>query len=139
MRRRSVTGPSNGPMGWSVFARRVCSTLSNTLVWKNYRDEGRIKPVNNIWTNLKPSGFGEGNIYVVQTIADVVERCVLMATDPGDLVLDPTCFGTTAYVAERRGRRWITIDTSRVALAERDSASPGPTFSGLDASTELNE
>ena len=57
-------------------------------------------------------------MYVVQTNAEVVERCILMTTDPGDLVLDPTCgSGTTAYVAEQWGRRWITIDTSRVALA----------------------
>ncbi len=57
-------------------------------------------------------------IYVVQTATKVVERCILMTTDPGDLVLDPTCgSGTTAYVAEQWGRRWITIDTSRVALA----------------------
>ncbi|WP_261010818.1 site-specific DNA-methyltransferase, partial [Streptococcus mitis] len=56
--------------------------------------------------------------YVVQTSPTVVERCILMATDPGDLVLDPTCgSGTTAYVAEQWGRRWITMDTSRVALA----------------------
>jgi adenine-specific DNA-methyltransferase len=110
--------------------------VGNTLVWKNYRDQGRIKPVTNIWTNLKPSGFGEGNIYVVQTIADVVERCVLMTTDPGDLVLDPTCgAGTTAYVAERRGRRWITIDTSRVALAlarQRISTAIFPAYLLLD-------
>ena len=59
-----------------------------------------------------------GLIYVVQTNAKIVERCLLMATDPGDLVLDPTCgSGTTAYVAEQWGRRWITIDTSRVSLA----------------------
>jgi hypothetical protein len=57
-------------------------------------------------------------IYVVQTTTDIVQRCILMVTDPGDLVLDPTCgSGTTAYVAEKWGRRWITIDTSRVALA----------------------
>jgi adenine-specific DNA-methyltransferase len=61
--------------------------------------------------------FGD-EIYVVQTSTGAIERCVLMATDPGDLVLDPTCgSGTTAYVAEQWGRRWITIDTSRVALA----------------------
>ena len=60
---------------------------------------------------------GTGKIYVVETPVSVVQRCVLMATDPGDLVLDPTCgSGTTAYVAEQWGRRWITIDTSRVAL-----------------------
>src|SRR6059058_1620277 len=57
-------------------------------------------------------------IYVVQTSQTVIQRCVLLSTDPGDLVLDPTCgSGTTAYVAEQWGRRWITIDTSRVALA----------------------
>ncbi len=119
-----------------VRAAGLFHVVGNTLVWKNYRDEGRIKPVNNIWTNLKPSGFGEGNIYVVQTIADVVERCVLMASDPGDLVLDPTCgAGTTAYVAERRGRRWITIDTSRVALAlarQRIATAPFPAYMLLD-------
>src|SRR5688572_1860098 len=59
-----------------------------------------------------------GKVYVVETSEKVVQRCVLMASDPGDLVLDPTCgSGTTAYVAEQWGRRWITIDTSRVALA----------------------
>src|SRR6185503_3211492 len=57
-------------------------------------------------------------LYVVQTNVKTVQRCILMATDPGDLVLDPTCgSGTTAFVAEQWGRRWITIDTSRVALA----------------------
>src|SRR6266851_7897907 len=64
------------------------------------------------------AGFGDPKVYVVQTNTKVVERCMLMCTDPGDLVLDPTCgSGTTAYVAESWGRRWITIDTSRVALA----------------------
>ena len=64
------------------------------------------------------SGYTDPKIYVVQTSLQVTQRCILMATDPGDLVLDPTCgAGTTAYVAEQWGRRWITIDTSRVALA----------------------
>ena len=64
------------------------------------------------------SGKSAESIYVVQTQPDVVQRCVLMTTDPGDLVLDPTCgSGTTAYVAEQWGRCWITCDTSRVALA----------------------
>ena len=64
------------------------------------------------------SGFSNKKLYVVETNTKVVERCILMTTDPGDLVLDPTCgSGTTAYVAEQWGRRWITIDTSRVALA----------------------
>ncbi len=66
----------------------------------------------------RSGGFADDKIYVVQTVTKVIERCILMATDPGDLVLDPTCgSGTTAYVAEQWGRRWITIDTSRVALA----------------------
>ena len=64
------------------------------------------------------TGFSEDKIYVVQTSVKIIERCLLMTTDPGDLVLDPTCgSGTTAFVAEKWGRRWITIDTSRVALA----------------------
>ena len=73
---------------------------------------------NNVWMDVGISGFGEKKTYVVQTNWKVVERCILMTTDPGDLILDPTCgSGTTAYVAEQWGRRWITIDTSRVALA----------------------
>ena len=71
-----------------------------------------------MWTDTGTGSFTEDKIYVVQTNVKVIERCLLMATDPGDLVLDPTCgSGTTAYVAEQWGRRWITIDTSRVALA----------------------
>jgi len=74
--------------------------------------------LDNVWTDTGTGGFLEEKIYVVQTLQKVIQRCILMATDPGDLVLDPTCgSGTTAYVAEQWGRRWITIDTSRVALA----------------------
>jgi adenine-specific DNA-methyltransferase len=73
--------------------------------------------INNTWTDVATGG-GSDRIYVVQTVPKVIQRCMLMATDPGDLVLDPTCgSGTTATVAEQWGRRWITIDTSRVALA----------------------
>ncbi|MEW6210930.1 MAG: DNA methyltransferase, partial [Acidobacteriota bacterium] len=72
----------------------------------------------NQWTDTGVSGFAVEKVYVVQTSPKLIERCILMTTDPGDLVLDPTCgSGTTAYVAEQWGRRWITIDTSRVALA----------------------
>ncbi|MCL2000604.1 MAG: site-specific DNA-methyltransferase, partial [Planctomycetes bacterium] len=75
-------------------------------------------PMTDWWEDTAIAGWSEGKVYVVQTARRVVERCLLMATDPGDLVLDPTCgSGTTAYVAEQWGRRWITIDTSRVALA----------------------
>ena len=72
----------------------------------------------NVWMDTLSTSFGGGKSYVVETNPRVIQRCVLMTTDPGDLVLDPTCgSGTTAYVAEQWGRRWITIDTSRVALA----------------------
>jgi adenine-specific DNA-methyltransferase len=75
-------------------------------------------PIVNFWDDTVTSGFSDPKIYVVQTNTKVVERCMLMTTDAGDLVVDPTCgSGTTAYVAEQWGRRWITIDTSRVALA----------------------
>ena len=77
-----------------------------------------VVPIPNIWTDTGTGSFTDTKVYVVQTGAKVVQRCLLMATDPGDLVLDPTCgSGTTATVAEQWGRRWITIDTSRVALA----------------------
>lgn len=73
---------------------------------------------NNSWTDTLTGQFTEDKIYVVQTNTKVIERCMLMSTDPGDLVIDPTCgSGTTAYVAEQWGRRWITIDTSRVSIA----------------------
>ena len=73
------------------------------------------QPLTNSWEDVKGE---EGAVYVVQTAWRILERCILMTTDPGDLVLDPTCgSGTTAYVAEQWGRRWITIDTSRVAIA----------------------
>lgn len=74
--------------------------------------------INELWDDLSISGFADPKVYVVQTATAAVQRCLLMASDPGDLVLDPTCgSGTTATVAEQWGRRWITIDTSRVALA----------------------
>lgn len=92
--------------------------IGNTLRFVRFFDDFPVQPRNNIWDDTRQSGFGEAKVYVVQTTSRVVERCMLMTTDPGDLVFDPTCgSGTTAYVAEQWGRRWITIDTSRVALA----------------------
>jgi adenine-specific DNA-methyltransferase len=92
--------------------------VGNTLTYVRYMNDFPVFPVNNLWDDTVTSGFSETKTYVVQTSTKVVERCLLMATDPGDLVLDPTCgSGTTAYIAEQWGRRWITIDTSRVALA----------------------
>jgi len=86
----------------------------------NYRlfiDDFAATPLTNMWTDTMGTAERD-KVYVVQTVSRIVERCVLMSTDPGDLVLDPTCgSGTTAYVAEQWGRRWITVDTSRVALA----------------------
>ncbi len=85
--------------------------VSGIVYWDDWPYEVR----SNLWDD---TGAQQGLVYVVQTPTKVVERCLLMATDPGDLVLDPTCgSGTTAYVAEQWGRRWITCDTSRVALA----------------------
>jgi len=92
--------------------------LGNTLCYVRFLGDFQVFPIVNNWDDTGISGFGDPKIYVVQTLSKVVARCVLMATDPGDLVLDPTCgSGTTATVAEQWGRRWITIDTSRVALA----------------------
>jgi adenine-specific DNA-methyltransferase len=93
------------------------SALRYIRFWNDYP----YQPLNNVWSDMATGSFlsiTEPKIYVVQTRQTIVERCVLMTTDPGDLVLDPTCgSGTTAYVGEEWGRRWITIDTSRVALA----------------------
>lgn len=81
-------------------------------------EDNPASPLDNVWMDTGTGSFTESQIYVVQTGAKVVARCLLMTTDPGDLVFDPTCgSGTTAYVAEQWGRRWITCDTSRVALA----------------------
>jgi len=92
--------------------------VKNTLAYVRYQDDFPVTEYNNVWDDTVRSTFAAEKLYVVQTSEKVVERCLLMTTDPGDLVLDPTCgSGTTAYVAEQWGRRWITIDTSRVALA----------------------
>ncbi|HWL35396.1 MAG TPA: site-specific DNA-methyltransferase [Frankiaceae bacterium] len=99
-----------------VAAGRVIAT-GRSLSYVRYLDDFPALVVTNLWDDTQ-SGSGMDKIYVVQSSSKVVERCMLMCTDPGDLVLDPTCgSGTTAYVAEQWGRRWITIDTSRVALA----------------------
>lgn len=89
-----------------------------TLRYKRLFDDFRYREFDNVWADTAARGFFDDKIYVVQTGVRIIQRCLLMATDPGDLVLDPTCgSGTTAYVAEQWGRRWIAIDTSRVALA----------------------
>ncbi len=101
-------------IGRLTLASRV-QRAGRTLRYIRYIDDFGAAPLTNVWVDVMGS---QDIVYVVQTNVRVVERCVLMASDPGDLVLDPTCgSGTTAYVAEQWGRRWITVDTSRVALA----------------------
>lgn len=92
--------------------------VGSSLRYVRYLDDFPVFPLNALWSDTGVSGFGDPKVYVVQTNTKVVMRCMLMCTDPGDVVLDPTCgSGTTAYVSEQWGRRWITIDTSRVPLA----------------------
>ncbi len=99
-----------------IAADRV-KAMKNVIRYRRYSDDFRVSAIGDVWTDTG-GGAGQDKIYVVQTGVRVPTRCLLMATGPGDLVLDPTCgAGTTAYVAEQWGRRWITIDTSRVALA----------------------
>ena len=94
--------------------RLIFEATPSRMYRQHWSDFNQI-PINNIWSDVRSE---QDRIYVVQTVERVIQRCMLMCTDPGDLVLDPTCgSGTTATVAEQWGRRWITIDTSRVALA----------------------
>ncbi len=98
-------------------AKRLEAT-STGLYYVRYIDDFPAMVVGDVWADTVVAGFASDKKYVVETSIKVAERCMLMTTDPGDLVLDPTCgSGTTAYVAEQWGRRWITLDTSRVALA----------------------
>ena len=100
----------------AIKANRI-ATGQTSLSYIRYLDDSPSVPLSNIWTDTA-TGSGMNKIYVVQTSEKIVQRCLLMATDPGDLVVDPTCgSGTTAAVAEQWARRWITIDTSRVSLA----------------------
>jgi adenine-specific DNA-methyltransferase len=88
--------------------------FKDKLNFKSYVEDFPVTPIGVCWDGMM---IGTGLDYVVQTNTEVIQRCILMTTDPGDLVLDPTCgSGTTAFVAEQWGRRWITIDTSRIAL-----------------------
>ncbi|WP_425152978.1 site-specific DNA-methyltransferase [Candidatus Palauibacter sp.] len=92
--------------------------VGKTIYHRLYWDSFAARTLDNVWLDTQSGGFNDPKIYVVQTTTKVIQRCILMTTDPGDLVLDPTCgSGTTAYVAEQWARRWITVDTSRVALA----------------------
>jgi adenine-specific DNA-methyltransferase len=109
--------PSPTNIGRLARAGRLYAS-GNSLRYIRKISDYDVYEVNQLWEDVGISGFADPKIYVVQTTPSVIERCLLMTTDPGDLVLDPTCgSGTTATVAEQWGRRWITIDTSRVALA----------------------
>ncbi len=102
----------------ALKASRRLMLIGNTLCYVRYITDFPAFPLSNVWEDTVTSGFGDTKRYAVQTHPLVVQRCILMTTGAGDLVLDPTCGGgTTAYVAEQWGRRWITIDTSRVPLA----------------------
>lgn len=100
---------------------RWCDRITpsgSTIGFRKYLDDFPFSPHGNLWIDTGTGSFTDPKVYVVQTGAKVIHRCMLMTTDPGDLVLDPTCgSGTTAVVAEQWGRRWITTDTSRVAIA----------------------
>ena len=119
------TGPGKG--GWKTnlvgmkrlqASDRLYMTRNGSLQYVRKIEDFNVAPVNDVWTDVGTGSFTADKVYVVQTNTKIIHRCILMASDPGDLVLDPTCgSGTTAYVAEQWGRRWITIDTSRVALA----------------------
>jgi adenine-specific DNA-methyltransferase len=114
-----------GNRGWTTTAEGIerlrkadrLFTAAGLLRLKRYPADFPYRKVDSLWDDTSSAALRD-KVYIVQTNAKVIERCLLMTTDPGDLVLDPTCgSGTTAYVAEQWGRRWITIDTSRVALA----------------------
>ena len=110
---------ANYPDGMTRLARAArIHVAENSIRYVRFHSDFDAAVHGNIWTDTGTGSFTDDKVYVVQTNSKIIERCVLMTTDPGDLVLDPTCgSGTTAYVAEQWGRRWITIDTSRVALA----------------------
>jgi len=109
---------ANWPVGMNrLREKNRIGLIGKTLRYIRYFDDCPMSPLKNIWMDTGVAGFSSDKVFVVQTNQSVIQRCILLATDPGDIVLDPTCgSGTTAYVAEQWGRRWITIDTSRIAL-----------------------
>lgn len=100
----------------TLLAKNRLFLLGSRIYFRQFHSDFPLMQLENSWHDTA-AGFGEQKVYVVQTNNKIIDRCLLMTTDPGDLVFDPTCgSGTTAYVAEQRGRRWITCDTSRVAI-----------------------
>jgi adenine-specific DNA-methyltransferase len=112
-------GWSTNPEGMTKLAKaRRIIRIGEGIRFVVFLDDFPYSNLTAVWDDTGTGSFLEQNVYVVQTATKVVQRCLLMATDPGDLVLDPTCgSGTTAFCAEKWGRRWVTCDTSRVALA----------------------
>ncbi len=117
---------SPAPGGWKTSHQGLqrlqeadrLEAYGSTLSYRRFATDFPWSRLSNFWDDTITGGYAERRYYVVQTNTKVMQRCILMTSDPGDLVLDPTCgSGTTAYVAEQWGRRWITIDTSRVPLA----------------------
>jgi adenine-specific DNA-methyltransferase len=101
----------------NLTSKRRLQASGNTLCYVRYLDDFAVRPMIALWDDTATGGYVEPKYYSVQTNSKVVARCMLMTTSPGDLVLDPTCgSGTTAFAAERLGRRWIMCDTSRVAV-----------------------
>ena len=103
-----------------IAAKRIVATEGNTLRYVRHLNDFPVQAIDSIWTDISGGvqSRSDPKIYAVQTSTSVIQRCLLMTTDPSDLVLDPTCgSGTTAYAGEQWGRRWITIDVSRVPLA----------------------
>lgn len=116
---RPKRGWSTTPEGMKrlAAARRIIR-IGEGIRFVTYLSDFPYSNLTTIWDDTGTGSFLEPNVYVVQTGLKIIQRCILMTTDPGDIVLDPTCgSGTSAYVAEQWGRRWITMDTSRVALA----------------------
>ena len=110
----------SNPDGLARLARaeRLAAPTSNSLTYVRFLEDFPLASFTEVWGDTQTGAFTESKVYVVQTNTKVIERCLMMTTDPGDLVLDPTCgSGTTAIVSEQWGRRWITCDTSRVALS----------------------
>lgn len=116
-------GNSHWKASWPDGMNRLAQSgrihvAKNSIRYRRYSDDFPFQQMGNIWTDTITGNFTDDKVYVVQTGSKVIERCIHMTTDPGDLVLDITCgSGTTAYVAEQWGRRWITVDTSRVPIA----------------------
>ncbi|MCY4386688.1 MAG: site-specific DNA-methyltransferase [Desulfurellaceae bacterium] len=102
-----------------AHAERLQVTTGSTLRYRRFKDDFPIAAIGNLWHDISGAvqSRSDPKVYVVQSSTEIIARCILMTTDPGDLVFDPTCgSGTTAFVAEQWGRRWITCDTSRVAV-----------------------